>query len=239
MNYKGNWPKNKKQWWKLVDEFWPQLLGLMNRWLGMTDNEDIDGNITECQRSEEIAKMKQERNPRLASYFQGTWMNAPDIAGLDEIPGWALLCDLCSESYVLEEENNMGEQGYDEGPEHLIATAYTENKPMKQVITDIQSVYPELSEKCLRLIWRSIDTFCNIKGIHYLIVEEDEKIDKIPEIKNRIIKELIKAVFNLGAKSDLLAITGSYQDTLTDKEILEMLNEWNTLFLREQLGDAP
>ena len=97
------YPKTKDEWWKLVDDNWPRLLGLMNNWLGMTDNEDIDGNITECQRSEEIAKMKQDRNSRLATYLNGVWCNAPDVPGLDEIPGWTLLCDLCSENHLLEE----------------------------------------------------------------------------------------------------------------------------------------
>ena len=99
------YPKTKEEWWKLVDDSWPQLLGLMNRWIGMTDNEDIDGNITECQRSEEIAKMKQDRDPRLVSYLNGAWGNAPDVPGLSEIPGWGILCDLCSENHVLEECN--------------------------------------------------------------------------------------------------------------------------------------
>ena len=45
-----SYPKTKDEWWKLVDDNWPRLLGLMNNWLGMTDNEDIVGNIT---RSEE------------------------------------------------------------------------------------------------------------------------------------------------------------------------------------------
>ena len=98
-----SYPKTKDEWWKLVDDFWPQLLGLMNRWIGMTDNEDIDGNITECQRSEEIAKMKQDRDPRLVSYLNGAWGNAPDVPELSEIPGWGILCDLCSENHVLEE----------------------------------------------------------------------------------------------------------------------------------------
>lgn len=45
--------------------------------------------------------------------------------------------------------------------------------------------------------------------------------------KDEIIKELCKAVKVLGATSDLLAITGSYGDTLDDKEVLRMLKEWN------------
>ena len=48
-------------------------------------------------------------------------------------------------------------------------------------------------------------------------------------IKDSIIKELQKTVYILGAKSDLLCITGSYDDTLSDKEVLLYLSEWNRL----------
>jgi len=101
MAYQGNWPKNKKQWWNLVDENWPDLLGILNRFIGMTDHADINDNITQCQRSEEVARMKQEKNPRLADYFSAAWYNAPDNPCIHDIPGWALLCDLCSEVEVL------------------------------------------------------------------------------------------------------------------------------------------
>jgi len=110
MKYQGNYPKTKDEWWILVDQNWPDLLGILNRFIGMTDNEDINGNITECQRSEEIARMKQKRDSRLVRYFNGAWLNAPDIPEIHEIPGWSLLCDLCSEEYVLyKKEENYNE----------------------------------------------------------------------------------------------------------------------------------
>jgi len=49
------------------------------------------------------------------------------------------------------------------------------------------------------------------------------------KIKDSIIKELQKTVYVLGAKSDLLCITGSYGDTQTDEEILRDLTVWNKL----------
>jgi len=51
------------------------------------------------------------------------------------------------------------------------------------------------------------------------------------EIKENIINELIQAIVILGAKSDLLCITGSYKDTHSDKEIIFQLQEWNRLNL--------
>jgi len=52
---------------------------------------------------------------------------------------------------------------------------------------------------------------------------------KMSSIKDLIIKELQKSVYILGAKSDLLCITGSYGDTLSDDEVLNQLSEWNRL----------
>uniref|UniRef100_A0A6M3XH43 Uncharacterized protein n=1 Tax=viral metagenome TaxID=1070528 RepID=A0A6M3XH43_9ZZZZ len=49
------------------------------------------------------------------------------------------------------------------------------------------------------------------------------------KIKDAIIKELQKTVYILGARSDLLCITGSYNDTLSDKEVLFQVSEWNRL----------
>ena len=49
------------------------------------------------------------------------------------------------------------------------------------------------------------------------------------DIKDGIIWQLSKVIKHLGGKSDILAITGSYGDTQTDEEILEMLRFWNDL----------
>jgi len=103
MGYKGNWPKTKDEWWALVDEHWADLLSRMHRFIGMNDFENIDGKITQDPRAVEIEKMKADRDSRLVSYLNGVWLNAPDVAGLSEITGWGLLCDLCSEGSVLDE----------------------------------------------------------------------------------------------------------------------------------------
>ncbi len=103
MGYKGNWPKTKDKWWALVDEHWPDLVSLLHRFIGMNDHENIDGKLTIEPRAVEIERMKRERNPRLARYLNGAWGNAPDVPGLSEITGWDLLCDLCSEEYVLDD----------------------------------------------------------------------------------------------------------------------------------------
>lgn len=42
-----------------------------------------------------------------------------------------------------------------------------------------------------------------------------------------IAAELYKAIERLDAGSDLLSIIGSYGDTLSDQEVLDLLREWN------------
>ena len=47
------------------------------------------------------------------------------------------------------------------------------------------------------------------------------------EIKTQIAKQLYIATERFGADPDLLAIIGSYGDTLSDEEILRLLREYN------------
>jgi hypothetical protein len=47
-------------------------------------------------------------------------------------------------------------------------------------------------------------------------------------IKNAIILELADIIKTLGGKSDILSIVNSFCDTLSDKQVLESLKEWNS-----------
>jgi IS1 family transposase len=53
-------------------------------------------------------------------------------------------------------------------------------------------------------------------------------ISEALKTKDAIIRELVATAKNLGAQSDLLAIGGSYGETMTDNQILRMLREWNS-----------
>lgn len=46
-------------------------------------------------------------------------------------------------------------------------------------------------------------------------------------VKDAIIKELVKSLVILGAKSDLLCTACSFGDTLSDEEVLADLKVWN------------
>ena len=49
----------------------------------------------------------------------------------------------------------------------------------------------------------------------------------VASLKDKIIDQLIQCCVNLGAKSDLLTIMGSYQDTMSEEETLKALDRWN------------
>jgi hypothetical protein len=51
---------------------------------------------------------------------------------------------------------------------------------------------------------------------------EDEKTSK------KVINEIYQACKNLGANSDLLSILGSYGDTMSGDEVLEVLTDYNS-----------
>lgn len=53
------------------------------------------------------------------------------------------------------------------------------------------------------------------------------EIRKLTDTQYAILGELMKAMSTLGASGGLLAIVGSWGDTLPEVEILAMLKDWN------------
>ena len=47
------------------------------------------------------------------------------------------------------------------------------------------------------------------------------------ETQGHIFDQMHRALFNCGATSDLLCITGSFGDTQDDEAVLAMLQDWN------------
>jgi len=99
-----SYPKSREEWWKLVDDNWVDLLEILGRFLPMSGNEDIDQKILVNPLYLEIEKIKTNKDSKLARYFQAAWFAAPDVSSLHGIPGWLLLCDLCSEDYLVNED---------------------------------------------------------------------------------------------------------------------------------------
>lgn len=91
-----HYPTNKEEYWNVVNSHWDNLYSILVRFLSIEEIEDAN----DCRKN---------RNPEMASLFNEAWANAPDERSIHSIPDWHILCDLCSESYVLyeSEENNV------------------------------------------------------------------------------------------------------------------------------------
>ena len=75
---------NEEEWWFLVDHHWNDLHSIINRFAGSY--------------SAGALKAKADRNKhKLYSIFNEAWFDAPDSPTLHSIPGWGIMCDLCSE----------------------------------------------------------------------------------------------------------------------------------------------
>ena len=106
MKYGGNYPKTKEEWWGLVDEFWPQLVAILWRFIPMDDYQgDGTGYPGDVSLAVHIENQKGKRDPALVRSLSAAWGLAPDVPEIHSIPGWAVLCDLLSEEYVLDKDH--------------------------------------------------------------------------------------------------------------------------------------
>jgi hypothetical protein len=86
-----SYPKDKPSYWAIVDQYWPDLLNIIRQFA-----PDM---VDEAQ----TAKQNQDAWV-ITDAFNMAWINAPDSPSIHRIPSWHVLCDLCSESYVLFDE---------------------------------------------------------------------------------------------------------------------------------------
>lgn len=115
-----DYPNTKDEWWMLVDANWEALKSLVRMFHPKLQNDTSDYKIT-AQAAEEVSEaireeirkdpqvfdleqLKTDRDDSLAGIFSDTWFGAPESSSVHSVPKFGLLCDLCSESYVLGEE---------------------------------------------------------------------------------------------------------------------------------------
>ena len=123
----------EKEWWKLVDSHWPNLISIIrnfhpiylrkhndsiyaSRAEAVCDQERIDIIGRELQSYEkgsylkpveraEKAKVERDGNT-LYALFNDTWFGMPESMASREVPGFFVLCDLCSDYYGMFEEQD-------------------------------------------------------------------------------------------------------------------------------------
>lgn len=104
MTYKS--PTNAKEYLNIVDAHWDDLFHILNVYLPTFARYDIDNTLIPHNKTlgEHILELKKVRNPRLVRMLNAGWFACPDYkASEGEHTGWNILCDLCSEEYVLYE----------------------------------------------------------------------------------------------------------------------------------------
>jgi hypothetical protein len=110
-----SYPKNKEEWWNLVDQNWKDLKNLIETFnsknppkLKITaKNAEEARQYIASQLSEvkDYQKLKDNRDEDLLNVFNTTYWNIPESTECWQYPAFGLLCDLCSEGYVLSEDN--------------------------------------------------------------------------------------------------------------------------------------
>ena len=90
--------KNREDWWHHYNKNLDDLIDIVVKY---ADENDIGDNDA-VQQMKEWGESK-TYSETLFSYLNNAWFFAPED-GCRKIPGWFVLCDLCSESWVFEEE---------------------------------------------------------------------------------------------------------------------------------------
>jgi hypothetical protein len=85
-----NYPKTKEEYWEVVDTYWIDLYNILYMYLPKDQVVEADN-------------LRLQKNPKISNLFNNAWFNAPDNRSIHSIPSWFVLCDLCSESYLLGE----------------------------------------------------------------------------------------------------------------------------------------
>ena len=84
-------PRNREEYFSLAEQY-------------RDDLSDIIAEFSGRDNAEKFLLFLNERSNSIASVLPRVWSDAPDRLWIHSIPGWDVLCDLCSEDYVLYED---------------------------------------------------------------------------------------------------------------------------------------
>lgn len=85
-----SYPTTKEEYWSIVDQYWENIFDILNMFLSK-------------EKAVEANNMRLNKDTNIVRLFNSAWSNAPDDCSIHSIPSWHVLCDLCSESYVLDD----------------------------------------------------------------------------------------------------------------------------------------
>lgn len=103
-----HYPRTKDEWWGNVDKWWTELMDICDNYLdlGKPDFDLIEMASDLRPLAVVLTEWKEKRDPRLERAFSKAWCVAPDHGSIHGQKAWDVLCDLCSESYVLNPEES-------------------------------------------------------------------------------------------------------------------------------------
>ncbi|MCK9458183.1 MAG: hypothetical protein M0R80_00710 [Proteobacteria bacterium] len=116
-------PETAEQWWTLVEQYHDELRELVSTfhpcnhtYTDFAITAEVAEAICEQARAairakdaddpiERFEQYRTEKNPKLASLLNETWFGMPESTEVRSYPGFGVLCNLCSEAYVLQEDD--------------------------------------------------------------------------------------------------------------------------------------
>lgn len=93
-------PTTAEEYWLVAAQFERELIKIIAAFLGdqvRSFQDLIDGKSVDMVIHDAIAN----KDKRAIELFNSAWAAAPDSGEIHLIPGWHVLCDLCSESYLV------------------------------------------------------------------------------------------------------------------------------------------
>jgi hypothetical protein len=84
-----DYPKTYDEWWKSLNDNWQDISNIISRFAVKTRMQ--------------AEEFKTNKDVHLVGILNTAWFNAPDSPRIHGIPGWGVLCDLCSQEHVLHE----------------------------------------------------------------------------------------------------------------------------------------
>jgi len=100
---------NKEDWWKLLNDNWENIKEIIFHNLDPskpTFEEPGNSNSNPTGRFlyDELEFLRQNQDPKMHRYLNVSWCMSSDAYAYS-VASWGQFCDLCSESWVFEEEN--------------------------------------------------------------------------------------------------------------------------------------
>ena len=98
---------SKKDWWLTVENNWDNLLVIASDQLDLKHIAydvagDASSKILDRNTLQELIFLKKTKDAKIVRYFNAIWSLASDDYAVENKDGWSDLCDLCSESYLIE-----------------------------------------------------------------------------------------------------------------------------------------